>query len=63
MKTAEPPRPTTTRRIWFEGFQYAGETTDQMNAREERCREEDRRIKAELERLWQWKLTPIWKLK
>ena len=63
MKTSDIPRPTTMRRIWVAGFQYAGETDAQMDARERQCREEDQRIDAEMERLWRWKCTPVWTLR
>lgn len=54
------PRPTMPRRIWTPGLLFPGETPEQAAEREQRCREEDARIEAEVARLWAWKQRPWW---
>ena len=54
------PKPALCRRLWIPGLQYEGETLEQMDARENRCREDDARADAEIARLWAWKNRPWW---
>jgi hypothetical protein len=69
MTTTPPParptaapysRPTTLRRVWVPGIGYAGETAEEMAARERLFREEDARADAEEARLLAWKSRPWW---
>jgi hypothetical protein len=60
--TSEIPRPGFIRRLRICGLRYLGETDEQAKERERLDREEEARIKAEEERLWQWKITPWWEL-
>ena len=62
MDTSNIPRPVIARRLWIRGIQYECETMDQMAAREKRYEREDKERKAEMERLWKWKTTPLWDL-